>query len=158
MKSPSHVLLSLALIESSGSFFRVGSPTLLCWFSVAHMPASDIGDGKIVVIHYDQIRGGWNEYTREVTVEQSQAILEQVKRLGFPDRLPDVEGKVDTGDHWTHLSLQIGINDRRSWLTLSMESSGFEGRDADLLRQLFRHLFGIAGFAEFNPTIYGIGR
>lgn len=109
-----------------------------------------------MIIHHDQIRGGWNEYSREVTIEQSQAIIERVKRLGFPDRLPAVEGKDDTGNHWTHLSLQIGINEQRSLMGVSMESSGFEGRDADPLRELFRHLFGIAGFAEFDPVVYGI--
>ncbi len=155
MNSAAPVLLSLVLIQSSGWFYQVGFPTLLCWLHSAHLPASTIDDGKIVVIHYDQIRRGWNEHAREVTMEQSQRILERLKRLGFPTRLPAVDGKEDTGNQWSHLSLQVGINNQSSLLSVSMQSSGFEGRDADLLRGLFQDLFRLAGFVEFDPVVYG---
>ncbi len=36
-----------------------------------------------------------------------------------------------------------------------MQASGFEGRDAELLRELFRYLFSIAGYDTDDWSICG---
>jgi hypothetical protein len=36
-----------------------------------------------------------------------------------------------------------------------MQSSGFDGADAEGLRTLFRHLFALAGFETYCPVVYG---
>jgi hypothetical protein len=39
-----------------------------------------------------------------------------------------------------------------------MQSSGFEGPNAESLRSLFRFLFALAGYDGFSPVIYDSGR
>jgi hypothetical protein len=41
------------------------------------------------------------------------------------------------------------------YVDIDMHASGFDGRDADALRKLFRRLFALAGFVEASPVIYG---
>jgi hypothetical protein len=43
-------------------------------------------------------------------------------------------------------------------LDIGMQSSGFDGPDAERLRTLFRALFALVGFEAYCPIVYGTRR
>lgn len=155
MESHSYISFALSFIKSSGPFGQVGSPNLFYWLSVAYLPGSHINDGKVLIISRDRVRGLWREHTQQVSFEQARRVTELLRKLGIPERSPDVEGVVDTSDSWSHISFQVRMEERHSSLEISMQSSGFEGRDAELLRELFRYLFSIAGYDNYDLSIWG---
>jgi hypothetical protein len=155
VESAKHIAFQLTLVQSAGPLFQVGSPQLFLWLNVAHGPGTPIDDGKVFVICYDEAARAWREHTRSMAVEQSREVIERLKKLGFPVRRPDVEGVVDTSGGWSHLSFQGRIDESNFVFNIGMESSGFRGRDAEQLRELFRCLFRLAGYAGYDPTIYG---
>jgi hypothetical protein len=155
MKSHSYILFTISLIESSGLLGQVGSPNLFYWLSVAHVPGAGINDGKASIISRDISGGKWREHAQKVSVEQSNRVIELLEGLGFPDRLPVVKGVVDTSEGWSHISFQIGYEQRHSHLEIAMQCSGFEDKDAVQLRELFRYLFSLADYEEYSWSIYG---
>jgi hypothetical protein len=155
MASSQPVTLELGLVESSGPWFKPGSPKLYCWFHAVHLPGTPHDQGKVSVLSVDQATGVWRELTRPVTIDQSREVLAAVTALGLPGRAPDVEGVVDTSDGWTRVVFWVRTEGGARCVDIDMHSSGFEGRDADALRGLFRRLFALAGFAAGCPVIYG---
>ncbi len=155
MEPHSYVSFALSFIKSSGPLGRVGSPSLFYWLSAACLPGSVIDDGRVLILSRDRVGGLWREHTREVSFEQSRRVAELLRGLGIPEHSPDVEGVVDTSDGWSHISFQVRMEERHSSLEIPMQASGFEGRDAELLRELFRYLFSIAGYDTDDWSICG---
>jgi hypothetical protein len=146
--------VEILLVESGGSFGKVGVPHLFCRFRAVHCQGISLDDGCINVVAREQ-SGDWREYTQAVTVQQSTEIVELLNGLGLPGRKPDAEGVVDTSDGWTHLFLRVRDQMNETVMDLPMHSSGFNGADADRLRVLFRKLFALARYERFSPGIYG---
>jgi hypothetical protein len=158
MASSQPIALELSLVESSGPWFKPGSPTLYCWFHAVHFPGTPHDEGKVSVLRPDGATHTWRELTRPLTIDQSREIFARLEALGLPGRPPDVEGVVDTSDGWHRVVFWVRTEDRARCTAIDMHSSGFDGGDAEALRALFRRLFALAGFAEFSPVIYGKGR
>ncbi|MCI0464471.1 MAG: hypothetical protein L0Z62_46665 [Gemmataceae bacterium] len=155
MASSQPIALELSLVESSGPWFKPGSPVLYCWFHAVHLPGTPHDEGKISVLSMDRAARTWREFTRPVTIDQSREILAGLEALGLPGRTPDVEGVVDTSDGWDRVVFWVRTEGGVRCMDLDMHSSGFDGKDAEALRELFRRLFALAGFAEFSPVVYG---
>ena len=156
MDSHTYISFTLSLIESSGLFGRIGSPNLFCWVSAAHLPSSPFDDGKIVILCRDSSTGTWREYATALSIEQSRKVIELLNALGLPSQTPDVEGVVDTSDGWSHISFETRIEGQHSHFEISMYSSGFGGSDAAQLRELFHYLFNLAGYEEYDLSIYSV--
>ena len=107
---------------------------------------------NLVILDYDYSQQKWNEYRKEMTSIEAEEIIERLKRLGIPERLPEVEGQPDTSDYCSELSLKIKVNDKRFYLDIMMQASGFRGKDAENLRGLLLYLFSIAGF-QGSPSL-----
>lgn len=155
MDSQTYISFTLSLVESSDLFGRVGSPNLFCWASAAHLPASPIDDGHILILSRDSVSGVWHEYAKAFSIEQSLKVIELLNGIGLLSRIPDVVGIVDTSDGWSHISFEIQIEGQHSHLEISMHSSGFGGSDGSQLRGLFRYLFSLAGYEGYSLSIYG---
>jgi hypothetical protein len=69
-----------------------------------------------------------------------------------------VEGVVDTSDGWTNLFFRVKVEKEATALDIGMQSSGFDGLDAERLRTLFRALFALAGLEAYCPIVYGTRR
>jgi hypothetical protein len=149
------IVLELSLVESSGPWLEPGSPVLYCWFHAVHLPGTPHDEGKISVLSMDRAARIWREYTRLVTIDQSREVLAGLETLGLPGRTPDVVGVVDSSDGWDRVVFCVRTEGGAHCMDIAMHSSGFDGNDAEALRELFRRLFALAGFAEFSPVIYG---
>jgi hypothetical protein len=158
MMAPQPISLQLSLVESSGAWFKPGSPTLYCWFSAVHLPGTPHDEGKVSVLSVDRGTRAWRELTRPVAVEQSREVLAGLAALGLPGRAPDVKGVVDTSEGWDRIAFGVRMEGGSRCVDIDMASSGFDGGDAEPLRGLFRRLFALAGFADFSPVIYGARR
>jgi hypothetical protein len=155
MKEPeAPISLSLSLIESSGLFGRVGAPTLFCWVGAAHLPGGIIDDANALVLSRD-LTSAWREHSRRVSAAQSLEVVERLEKLGLPERAPETEEVLDTSEAWSHVSFLVRIGSRHARVDIPMHSSGFGGRDAEPLKELFRCLFGLAGYRAYSTTIYG---
>ena len=97
----------------------------------------------------------WREYVRQTTIDQARSVVAQLEALGIPGRTPEAEGVVDTSDGWTNLFFRVKVEKEATALDIGMQSSGFDGADAEGLRTLFRHLFALAGFEAYSPVVYG---
>jgi hypothetical protein len=155
MASSEPITLELSLVESSGPWFKPGSATLYCWFHAVHIPGTPHDEGKASVLSFDRRARTWQEFTRPVTIDQSREILAGLEAVGLPGSTPDAEGVVDTSDGWHRVVFWVWTKGGARCLNIDMHSSGFEGRDAEALRELFRRLFALAGFSEFSPAVYG---
>jgi hypothetical protein len=147
--------LELGLVESSGPWFKPGAPTLFCWFKAFHLPGTPHDQGKVSVLSLDQTARSWREFTRPVTLDQSREVLAALTALGLPGCPPDVKGVVDTSEGWSQVVFWVRMAGGVRCVDIDMHSSGFDGRDADALRRLFRRLFALAGFTADSAATYG---
>lgn len=157
MENSEYYFLELLVTESGGAFGRAGSPHFFCRLRAKQFPGAGFHDGNIVVVNRDDRTGIWREYAQAVSPEQSREILERLKLLGMPEHLPEVQGAFDTSDGWSHIFFQVTVNDQHSFLNIGMQVSGFAGPDAEPLRNLFRYLFSLAKFDQYNVMTYGQG-
>jgi hypothetical protein len=155
MADPRYTAIDVTLVESSGPIFSVGEPTMLCRFKAVHLPGTQLDEGKISVVVRDSVTKQWREYARQTTVDQAREVAARLETLGMPGRTPQVKGVVDTSDGWTHLLLRIRAEGKVVSLDIDMQLSGFDGADAEQLRELFRYLFALAGFKTYCPAVYG---
>jgi hypothetical protein len=150
-----YIAVELTLVESGGPHHRAGRPSMLCRFKAAFLPGTNINDGQVCVVVPDQAARSWKEYAQPVTFEQAREVVRRLDALGIPGRTPEVQGVVDTSNGWTHLLFCARGEQHTTTLDIDMESSGFEGEDAERLRALFRQLFALAGYGGFCPAVYG---
>lgn len=146
--------LELSLIESSGLWFKPGKPSMYCWLGATHTPRVEFGEARIQVLSADRTTTFWRELNRELNLEQASQVRAELERIGLPGTAPEVQGVIDTSDGWNRLLFSVRTESGACSITIDMQSSGFEGRDAPALRSLFRQLFSLAGFVNFSPTIY----
>lgn len=156
MTSTRPFTIELTLLETVGPFFRIGFPRLLCWFQAIYLPSLQCDEGKVVVVVHEGQTTTWRELSRPVTRNQSLDVLGRLKALGLPGRLPEVEGVVDTSDSWSHLVLRGRVEEESFVVEINMHSSGFQGPDAETVRNLCRELFHLAGYSQYSSAIYGV--
>jgi hypothetical protein len=89
----------------------------------------------------------WEERVRSVNETQLHRVLDMLPAIGFPQRSPRVSGVVDT-------SMVARLNDHSWSFEVSMQSSGFDGADADSVRALCRELFALGDYDEYDPIVY----
>lgn len=150
-----YILLEISLAETGGWVGKVGRPRLYCTLNAVHLPGTEIDDAMISIVARDRSTDSWQEHTRRLTLEQSQAILASLDKLGITEKPLQVESVFDTSDLWSRLSFRGRDGDKSFALDIGMQSSGFDGNDAEGLRGLLRQLFDYAGYADYSPTIYG---
>ena len=155
MAARPYIDLEMSFSETCGPFGKAGWPRLYCWLKSVHLPGSKIDDAMISVVARVRATVSWQEHSRRLTLEQTQAILESLDKLGIPEKAVQVEGVVDTSDGWSNICFQVKDGERNFALDIPMQSSGFDGNDAEELRQLFRQLFKCAGYPDYCPVIYG---
>lgn len=155
MSDTRYVIMEVTLLETGGSFGSVGEPEMLYRYSAAHLPGTQLDDGKASVVVRDNATRLWREYVRRTTFDEARGVLAQLKALGIPGRTPEASGVVDTSDGWTNLFFRIKAEQEVTALDISMHSSGFDGVDAERLRTLFRDLFALAGFDAYRAVVYG---
>jgi len=143
-----HGSFEIEVFESEGPLNNLikMAPVLFCRVTGAI-------ETSIVIISYDSQQKRWNEFRREVSYDHSQEIIARLKRLGIPERLPEVTGVHQTAPFRIQLSLKITFDDRRFYLDLSA-AEGIEGKDAGKLRELFQYLFKLADFPGGSILIY----
>jgi hypothetical protein len=155
MGDPRHIVLEVMLLETGGPFGTAGEPRLFCRYSALHLPGTPLDDGRVSVVARDGPTQSWQEYARRTTLDNARGIVAQLQALGVPGRTPEAEGVVDTSDGWTNLLFRVKAETDATALEIGMQSSGFDGADAERLRTLFRALFALAGFEAYCPVVYG---
>jgi hypothetical protein len=155
MADPQYLVIEVTLLESGGPFESVGEPRMFCRYSAAHLSGTRLDDGKVSVVVRDHTTQAWREYVRKTTFDDARGVIARLKALGIPGRTPKAEGVVDTSDGWTNLSFRVKAEKDAMAFDIGMQSSGFDGADAEKLRVLFRELFALAGFEAYSPVVYG---
>jgi hypothetical protein len=155
MAAGSYIYVEAFLLETIGPLYMPGRLRLFCWFKAAHLPGTQIDGARVsVVACSDQAGGVWKEYSQDLVMEQSMAIIESLERLGIPGRALDAQGNFDTGDSWSNILFQVQREDETFTQSISMQCSGFDGNDAEELKSLFRQLFDLAGYDGYSQVIY----
>jgi hypothetical protein len=155
MADPQYLVMEVTLLESGGPFGTVGEPRMFCRYRAVHLPGTHFDDGKVSVVVRDHATQSWREYVRQTTFEDARGVMAQLQALGILGRTPDAKGVVDTSDGWTNLFFRVQTEKESMALDIAMQSSGFDGADAEGLRTLFRDLFALAGFEAYCPVVYG---
>jgi hypothetical protein len=158
MADSQYIVIEVTLLESGGPFGTVGEPKMFCRYRAVHLPGTHFGDGKVSVVVRDHATQSWREYVRQTTFEEARSVRAQLEALGIPGRTPEAQGVVDTSDGWTNLFFRVEAEKESMALDIAMQSSGFDGADAERLRTLFRDLFALAGFETYCPVVYGLRR
>jgi hypothetical protein len=118
------------------------------------LPGGLIDDANALVLSRD-LTGMWREHSRRLSAGQSLEVVERLEKLGLPERAPETEEVLDTSEAWFHISFLVRVGSRHARVDIPMHSSSFRGRDAEPLKELFRCLFGLAGYGGYSTTIYG---
>jgi hypothetical protein len=155
MADSQYIVVEVTLLESTGPFKTVGVPRMFCRYSAVHVPGTDLDDGRVCVVVRDDATQSWREYARRTTFDEARDVVAQLEALRMPGRTPEVKGIIDTSDGWTNLFFRVQGERDVTALDIGMESSGFDGADAERLRTLFRYLFALAGFEAYCPVVYG---
>jgi hypothetical protein len=141
-----YIFIEVTLLESVGPIGTVGKLRMICRYKACHVPGTHLDDGQVSVVVHDHATQSWREYTRQTTYAEARGIVAQLKALGIPGRTPEVEGVIDSSDSWAHLFFRVLGEQDSMALDINMQSSGFNGADAEGLRTLFRQLFALAGY------------
>jgi hypothetical protein len=160
----SPLAVDLLLTETAGLLSSIGRPTLYARLSaLIGYPPGTSANIAVLAAHFEHPRQrlssdasiSWHEYTAPISETQVRPLLRGLYRIGFPQRLPRVNGVVDTSIGCTTISLLARINDEPPWtFSVSMQSSGFEGEDAEGLRDLCRRLFALTTYDAYDPVVY----
>lgn len=136
----------IEFIESSGFLGKAGFPILFC------RVVGVIPEANIVILKYDKTEKKWVEFKVEISKDESLEILNRLKIIGIPDRLPEVRGLQATAPFWTDLSIKIKFDDKRFYLDLWTEGSIF-GQDAENFLELFQFLFNLVGYSGESSLV-----
>lgn len=139
------ISLEVTLIESSGRFGTAGFPAVVCRYA-AHHWGDCLNDGNITVVAFQRETKSWRQVGRATTVAEARAIVEQLASLRLPGCRPDVEPIPGTAETWDNMVVHVRDQDGATTFEITDHGSGFRGKDADALRNLFRCLFALAGF------------
>tara|TARA_R110002072_G_scaffold25443_7_gene85275 strand:+ start:10985 stop:11815 length:831 start_codon:yes stop_codon:yes gene_type:complete len=147
--------LELTIQESSGWLGRVGHQTMVGRFCMLHAPGSTLDDAVVAFVAKDAQTSHWSSHERSLTSEQALEVASLVDAIGMPARTPDVSGVFDTSDGWVNLLFRVKKDQLTNSFEIGMQSSGFEGADADALRNLLRTLCSLSGYQGMHRFVVG---
>lgn len=136
--------LDVYLTVTGGAFNVVGALRLFGWLKAARGPGFE-PRGHLVVVQPSGAGGTLKAREKDIEAEQVDGLVKSLRHLGFPDRSPRVEETFDTSDVWEHVVFRVTLNDATAEVDLALLASGFEGEDAEALRDVFRNLLDAAG-------------
>ena len=142
-----YTILQLDWTEASGHFKKVGSPYHFGWLRAVYIPRLSISDGKVVIVSRDHRSAEWSETHGSVSQPDAMTLVRMLAGLGLPDRAPSVENVPDSSDMWSTCNVRVSMNEAIQVFQIHTECSGFRGPDASGLRELFRAIYAMAGYA-----------
>lgn len=137
--------LSCSLLVQRGGHFSLGDIDLLITIEAV---------GVSLPPHHDYAR------VRVLARDSSDTIVESrpppeldaianvaaaLHAVAFPGRTPALHAIVDTGDGWERLLLHASVAGLSASVRLDLQSSGFDGPDADGWRDVFASILRVAG-------------
>lgn len=131
----------VSLLETGGAMPGVGRLLRYCRFAAAHVPAAGIFDAEVAVLVAAGDDGVARSTSCVLDAAAARELVAVIDESGFAAQVPDVRERPDTSSHWRRIVLDVQLDDRATHLDLLMQSSGFEGPDADGLRTLLTRLF-----------------
>jgi hypothetical protein len=140
--------------ESAGPFYTVGRPCLFACLRAVFVGKS-FADGRAVVVARQHDVSQWAETSGAVTLAEARQLATALIEVGLPDRAPRIQGVVDTSDGWSVVSVRVCVGEQVRAFKLAAQSSGFEGPDSILMLAIFRSVFRLAGYDQFNKVLYG---
>jgi hypothetical protein len=140
--------------ESTGMFYTIGRPCLFARLRAVFVGTS-IADGCAVVVARQHVVSQWTETSGAVSLADARQLANALVEVGLPDRPPRIEGVVDTSDGWSVLNVRVCVGEQVRAFRLAAQSSGFEGPDSVRMQAIFRSVFRLAGFGQFNTVLYG---
>ena len=138
--------LDFTLELTQGSLHNLGDLFLLCRIGAnTFLPTRE--PGKAVIVLRDS---EWRLSAREVrlTHDNTDQLVEMLRRLGLPDRRPQVEAADGNPTGWQQLRISGSLTGVKWDFTLELQYGGATGEDAPALRELLSHLLNVAGLAE----------
>lgn len=136
--------LDLLLTVTGGSFNVVGRLRLFCWLKAIRNPGFE-PRGRRVVVQPSEPGGQLEPREQEFEPGRVEGLVKALQDLGFPERPLQVEPVFDTSDVWEHVVLRVTLNDATAEVNLGLLASGFDGEDAEGLREVFRRLLDVVG-------------
>lgn len=148
------IVVEIEWFEARGPFKKVGQPRLFAWLRGV-FAGSWIADGHAAVVAWDYSSSRWMETSGAVRLADAGQLVTALAVVGLPERAPRVEGVNDTSDGWAALQARVGVGEDERAFKIAAQSSGFEGPDAEQLQAIFRAVFHLAGYVDFDPVLYG---
>ena len=139
--------------EAVGPQTSVGSPYLFGWLRACYMQPGFIADGRVVVLARGSQSADWAQYQGPVTQPDADTLVSAFAVLGIPERAPRVESVLDSSDTWFTSSMRVVVYDRIQTFTIQTQSSGFQGHEADGLREVFQRILDLSGYGH-RHTIF----
>jgi hypothetical protein len=159
----SDMSVEVLLVQSVGAFyFGAGTPQVVCRFeAVPPFRSARDQDRRISCLAWkstglkedSRTAGHWDEYVPTLSLEQSQRFLDYLGALSLPE-CSHFQGEFDSGAILQHLFLRIRLDASIHSYDINMYRSGFDGDGAEIIKPLCRRLFDLAGYAEYDNTIY----
>lgn len=149
------ILIGFEWSEVSGHFKTAGSPNLFGWVQAIFIQSIGIADGRVSIIARLGASHTWAEFSQPVGQAEATALAQALVELGLPERAPQIDAVADTSDMWFALRVSVTVGEHVQTFAIHTESSGFSGPDAERLRAVFRRIFGMAGYVDYDPVLYG---
>lgn len=140
--------------EAVGTHGSVGSPYLFGWLRASYVQPGLISDGRVVVLADKGQAAGWEQYRGNVTLPDADTLVSALAVLGIPGRAPRIEMVLDSSDTWFTCSVRVAVWDQAQTFTIQTQCSGFQGHEAEGIREIFRRILALSGF-ESRRTMFG---
>ncbi len=147
MELQENTSFGIELIKSFESFSkRIRQPQLICSVQVKNFP-DYFYDGNITVLRKNSNK--WGESQKSLTKNESQIIFEYLKKLGFPNQLPQIEMTIGTANYTDYYSFHFMFEEKHFYLNLASEGGNFSGADAQNFVEIFQYIFTLIGIKDF---------
>jgi len=147
-------LLELTIQVSRGFFGRAGELVASGRFCMQHSQDPNCCEALVQFVGREQ-ETGWSSWHESVGSDPARLVAEQLEALGMPARVPDLEPVFDTSSTWTNLVVWVKRDGQSRSFEIGLQSSGFEGPDADGFRRLLRSLCALSGYRGLDYSVLG---
>lgn len=152
------------LVESVGAFyFGAGTPQVICRFeAVTPFRSAKDQDRRISCLVWKGTGrkeepgtiGEWHEFNPRLGLAASQEFLDYLLKLKLPDS-STFQGQYDEGATLQHVFLRVRRNAETRLYDINIYLGSFTGDGAETIKALCRQLFKLAGYIDYNSSIYG---
>ena len=149
------VIVELEWSEARENVMHVGSPHLFAWIHAVVIPEAGIADGRAVVLAREASSPSWTEFSEKVSRVEVTDLARAIRAVGLQERAARVESVFDTSDVWHAIHGRVSLGEADRAFSLQVQSSGFEGPDADALRAILRAVFRLARYEAYDSVLYG---